>query len=87
MPKEPIHSSGTARTRLPETERGCTGSFACSVLFEPESRYDLINASASLTAGRSMPVKVDIFLEQWICFWKVPDMGLPSWYNEKRKVE
>lgn len=22
-----------------------------------------------------------------ICFWKVPDMGLPSWYNEKRKVE
>ena len=26
-------------------------------------------------------------MEQWICFWKVPDMGLPSWYNEKRKVE
>ena len=43
--------------------------------------------SRALTAGRSMPVKVDIFLEQWICFWKVPDMGLPSWYNEKRKVE
>ena len=43
--------------------------------------------SRALTAGRSMPVKLDIFLEQWICFWKVPDMGLPSWYNEKRKVE
>ena len=52
---------------------------------EPEKAIN--RKSRALTAGRSMPVKVDIFLEQWICFWKVPDMGLPSWYNEKRKVE
>ena len=50
---------------------------------EPEKAIN--RKSRALTASRSMPVKLDIFLEQWICFWKVPDMGLPSWYNEKER--